>query len=1014
MAPDEDVHDKVAHRATVNLLRWIGVLTQDFRRGPTPMPVLVLHAREPEHEGGGPGPADEAARDRAAAGVVDELFAEYVHHRARCYRAGEDPRPGETGAAAAMRLLRDLEDQEWENTRSGQYRPYAFPRSAFLTAVERAAARVRVPPDDSAFGRALLAELDRGRWRKDDQNPLLRFRTATSDVSRFLPAVLLAVLAGVMALGDAWVTAASAAVVLTSVLLLETLPRRAPLLLGSRPEVRWFCRTTFLNFGAGPSGTDRTRRRRPRSPLPPRGTLAARTEEVARQMLHGGLLEPGTGPVPAGDGLPSARTPRGREPGARQRLGARRFHLQLRVLALLEDLRDDHRAWAADLRRRKRTVPPVLFLPRVTEDNGGLALVEALSDVRSRRSELDPLLVVAAVRRADLPALGSGGTGESHPDADDGVLPIGGDEEDGGERRPDAGLPALEPLAELRRAYRAWNRDLRAGQSPSRGDRTLPWVLGTPLPPDWLTPANAHAGRVCEARDARRTVAGHLWSLPLLAVVLVAGALGGWRYDHQLRQRHCHVEIGQANRDTERVPGRAGGAPECVGVATGDVTFPGSAELLALQEAIRSANARIPADAPRVTIVYAGPLTGPRDQLVKGVEELTGLHIAQYGNNVMLDKPVKLRVLLANGGSDMYAQTVMARHVADVARRDPSVVGVVGLGRNTADSPDVQRILRAVDLPVISTTNSATDLPRRYANFFGLAAPDAWQAEQFGLIAGQLRADPGGRRAAVIARGTASSGDRYTAEQARYGRAMLRKAGFEVGRVLRFPVRGGAAELSRAVHTVCGAGDELRVVYFAGRLEDLTTLMEELRTDSGCFGRRMAVMTGDDLSRADFEDKRGTVAHHVTLYHAALTGHGTPSAGSVYGERAQHAAVRGALPVAIDTEAPYDPRDYRSGHVALAHDATEVLYRAATRDGEPRSRALTWVNLRSVTAGGLATGVVDFSGAGPYEPRDDYGFSLLKVTNPGAGPYRNVVLCSREAGSARPLTREECAIDAEE
>ena len=99
---------------------------------------------------------------------------------------------------------------------------------------------------------------------------------------------------------------------------------------------------------------------------------------------------------------------------AAERDRAQQFHLQLRTLALLEDLRVAHRSWAPDLRARKRRVPPVVFLPRADTANGGLKVLGAISDVRSRRSEQDPLLVLAGIAHADVATwLEAGGPGRA-------------------------------------------------------------------------------------------------------------------------------------------------------------------------------------------------------------------------------------------------------------------------------------------------------------------------------------------------------------------------------------------------------------------------------------------------------------------------------------------------------------------------------------------------------------------------------------------------------------------------
>jgi hypothetical protein len=68
------------------------------------------------------------------------------------------------------------------------------------------------------------------------------------------------------------------------------------------------------------------------------------------------------------------------------------FRLQMKTLALLEDLRAAHRRLSPDLRGFKRPVPPVVFLKAITAANGGVELLSAMSDIRSRRSELHPLM----------------------------------------------------------------------------------------------------------------------------------------------------------------------------------------------------------------------------------------------------------------------------------------------------------------------------------------------------------------------------------------------------------------------------------------------------------------------------------------------------------------------------------------------------------------------------------------------------------------------------------------------
>ncbi len=176
-----------------------------------------------------------------------------------------------------------------------------------------------------------------------------------------------------------------------------------------------------------------------------------------------------------------------------------------------------------------------------------------------------------------------------------------------------------------------------------------------------------------------------------------------------------------------------------------------------------------------VTVVYAGPLSSATvdPSLVKGAEELAGVYLAQRVVNE--NYRVKLRVLLANGGADMGHQRFTADAIARYAEHDPTVVGVVGFGRDLQSSPAVTRRLQEAGLPIVSGTNSATYLPKDFSNWFSLAAPDEHQAEALGLVAQQLRGQGEAPYALVLARDTKASQDRYTSEQAYYGGEMLQR-----------------------------------------------------------------------------------------------------------------------------------------------------------------------------------------------------------------------------------------------
>ncbi|WP_345585664.1 ABC transporter substrate-binding protein [Streptomyces prasinosporus] len=945
--------------AGIDVQRQLESLVQDFRTSDPPMPVIVLHAEDP-------------ADDDRVVELVDELREGQQRHGTRLAVAPTEPQPGDHDPTArAARLLRDLGDSRKWGGRSAAYRPYSFPRLGLVRALQEATddpemrehwptAPAGTPDGNAQREQAqthLLRILARQRWRP--RRPSRRHpQMLLNDVQQFLPMGVLGAFTALLTRPE-WYIAVLAGIGLMILLAaLNHVPGRAPLFLWLRRESRWFLTTTFLQSAARRRSTSVRLLR----PVRSWRAIAARAYDVAEAMREGGP-----------------------------------FPLQLYVLALFEDLRDNHRRGSWDLRGFKRTRPPVLFLRRIGRENGGIELIRAVSDVRSRRSELDPLLIVAGVAADDAALLDRGADGD--PPA---VRP-----------RPPS-QPSRLPQR-LRHWYDEWAGNLRADQSPSRTN-ALPWVLRIPLPPDDLVQLRQADWRCVRARH-RPPLARVVWSVHSLLLVLALAATAGVVHSRELHRTYCSAGLLTADRDTERRPAPGGGT-ECVGIAVGGVRFgahlrggaDGEVERLReLEELVLAENAEVLRDHPRahVTVVYAGPLSSSSadPSLVKGAEELAGVYLAQRVVNE--NYTVKLRVLLANGGADMGHQRVTADAIAEYADRDPTVVGVVGFGRDLQSSPDATRRLHEAGLPIVSGTNSATYLPEEFSNWFSLAAPDEHQAKALGLIARQLRTREKAPHALVLARDIKESQDRYTSEQAAYGGEMLKREGFRLLPSQSYRVANGKPELRLHAESICRGERVPSVIYFAGRVEDIGPLMTQLSTEPGCANREISILTGDDLSKARFSGTGGRdgVAPRITLYHAALAELKEAASGTAfYEDAAKH------LPWLEDGEATYDAADFASGQTALAHDATRALYWAASLGDVRQSRAATWVNLRSVRLDGMATGTIDFTDAPLYGERHGHSIVLKRVRRTAEGVSEAEVLCSRPAGSTEPLDVGECAI----
>ncbi|MCO5997389.1 type 1 periplasmic-binding domain-containing protein [Actinoallomurus rhizosphaericola] len=539
--------------------------------------------------------------------------------------------------------------------------------------------------------------------------------------------------------------------------------------------------------------------------------------------------------------------------------------LQTKTLAFLEDLRARHRKLSFTLRGFKRPVPSVVFLRDITRRNGGVELLVAMSDVRSRRSELHPLLVVASVDHAHQADIGD--RLGAAPAA--GVLPSG--------ERPET----------LKKRYEDWIKSLGGAQGPS-AQVTSPWLLRLPIPVH--TPADA-TPRPLKPRTRPRWT--WLWSSRSLLVLLAALAVGGSYLHAQLTSTHCSVHaLFFANTDTQ-LRRDAAGSRECVGIATGGVRFertplsttlgggsarPGPAHtadqitLADLEDRIAAENAWVLAGhRPYVTILYVGMLTaaeGQESSAVSETRQLAGAYLAQRGNNRAQagggDNPLKIRLLAVNAGQDMAFSKITADRILAMVRRDRTVVGVVGISRNTAESQKAIRRLNAAGLAVLDPVNSSDTL-RALPQFYGLAATDNDEATVARKVLGGKRAG----RTLIVYRSPGAEGSDYGAELAEDAQRALAAAPSST--MLRYD---GTDDIGAKVRAACrgSAGDPYALVYFAGRTEDLGGLINALR-DGGCADRELTVLGGDEVSRSRFGTGRTDVLlpRSMTVYYTTFT-----------------------------------------------------------------------------------------------------------------------------------------------
>ncbi|MFI0819694.1 hypothetical protein ACH4TX_26465 [Streptomyces sp. NPDC021098] len=196
---------------------------------------------------------------------------------------------------------------------------------------------------------------------------------------------------------------------------------------------------------------------------------------------------------------------------------------------------------------------------------------------------------------------------------------------------------------------------------------------------------------------------------------------------------------------------------QCVGVTTGKQFARGTNErqLREVLEQIDGQNSDVDAAmgrrgeaAPRYrTVVYIGPFSGGAgaDDPVRGgiLPELRGIALAQAHVNALAltsDDRVPVRVLVANAGRLFEDAPAVADSIVQLARRDPSIVGAVGLGQSRGSTYSAIRRLDAAGIPVIGTSGTAGSLLSQGPHYYQLAPVDSRAGQR------SWRPSSGGRR----------------------------------------------------------------------------------------------------------------------------------------------------------------------------------------------------------------------------------------------------------------------------
>jgi ABC-type branched-subunit amino acid transport system substrate-binding protein len=383
--------------------------------------------------------------------------------------------------------------------------------------------------------------------------------------------------------------------------------------------------------------------------------------------------------------------------------------------AFLEDLRRAYR-WAPWRWRRYRTTYVTVLLDNVTGVNGGYAVVQLINDVRNRVGRFDPLLVITA--SCTVP-----------PDA--------------GKRYPD------RPDYDARHAfegYRHWQNLLSADR---RARRDIAWYLplkipGIPSPADRKGIAQEVGPIDHYAVPSPPWWSSRLFRLAVTLLVLagVATTYGGYSHDH----------CAGWTRWPGLNPSLVWTGSECVGVTDGsyNIIQPSDASLNDVNQVILRQNDEAEQlhqqypQRPYISLADVEALSVPSSStnaangLSAERESLEGVAVAQWRqlNKTGNSDPI-IRVLIANAGNGMHQGPTVAQLLGDLAARDSSLVGVVGLDESRQPTVDTITALANVGLPMVAATLSADSLADNNPMYFQVSPNNSREAEVAAAFAKQ-------------------------------------------------------------------------------------------------------------------------------------------------------------------------------------------------------------------------------------------------------------------------------------
>lgn len=255
------------------------------------------------------------------------------------------------------------------------------------------------------------------------------------------------------------------------------------------------------------------------------------------------------------------------------------------------------------------------------------------------------------------------------------------------------------------------------------------------------------------------------------------------------------------------------------------------AEALIYQE-----NAHIAAYS-HVTIVVATMLSGSDQGAIgTGRSDLQGAYVAQkeFNDNSKLPNSMKVRLLIANAGSNSQYATQVAQQIVLLAKADKTVIGVMGWPYSSYTTDAIQ-VLSAANIPMISQTASSDSLSGTSPYFFRVAPSNNTQG-----IAGAKYAEQ-----TLHAKNVAlflDPSDPYSQSLAQDFQKQFTGDGNKIVATENYTV-SNASSLSGTLQDALSKNPDL--IYFSGYSSDMSTLLTDLLNSNA--PSSLQILGGDAL-----------------------------------------------------------------------------------------------------------------------------------------------------------------------